>query len=191
MKIKIGEAWGTSVERDLARVAPLRELAGAGRRADGRRQRRLPAGQARRVGAALDELGVAWFEEPVSSDDPTGLALLRGALRCDVAAGEYAADLLRRPALLPAVDCLQLDATRCGGYTGFLRGGRPRRRAQPAGLRRTARPPLHAPSPQPCRTCATSNSSPTTPGSNLSSSTGYRKLARVRCIPTLPRPVTA
>ena len=50
-------------------------------------------GQARRVGAALDDLGVAWFEEPVSSDDTTGLADLRAALRCDVAAGEYAADL--------------------------------------------------------------------------------------------------
>jgi L-alanine-DL-glutamate epimerase-like enolase superfamily enzyme len=28
-------------------------------------------------------------------------------------------DLVR---LLPALDCVQLDATRCGGYTGFLRG---------------------------------------------------------------------
>ena len=25
-------------------------------------------------------------------------------------------------ALLPAVDCLQLDVTRCGGYTGWLQG---------------------------------------------------------------------
>jgi L-alanine-DL-glutamate epimerase-like enolase superfamily enzyme len=79
-------------------------------------------GQARRVGHDLDELGVTWFEEPVSSDDPDGLALLRRTLRCDVAAGEYAADLYDAAALLPAVDCLQLDATRCGGYTGFLRG---------------------------------------------------------------------
>jgi L-alanine-DL-glutamate epimerase-like enolase superfamily enzyme len=46
---------------------------------------------------------------------------LRAALRCDIAAGEYAADDYDVSALLPAVDCLQLDVTRCGGYTGFLR----------------------------------------------------------------------
>ena len=47
------------IDRDLARVERLRDTAPvAARRADGRRQRRLHASaQARRVGAALDELG--------------------------------------------------------------------------------------------------------------------------------------
>jgi L-alanine-DL-glutamate epimerase-like enolase superfamily enzyme len=40
----------------------------------------------------------------------------------DVAAGEYAATPDDVSDLLPVVDCLQLDATRCGGYTGWLRG---------------------------------------------------------------------
>ena len=92
-------------------------------------------GQARRVGAALDDLGVSWFEEPVSSDDTAALAALRAALRCDIAAGEYAADLYDVRALLPVVDCLQLDATRCGGYTGWLRGAALAAVPQPAGLR--------------------------------------------------------
>ena len=78
--------------------------------------------QARRVGAALDALGVSWFEEPVSSDDTEGLANLRASLRCDIAAGEYAADMYDVQALLPDVDCLQLDAARCGGYMGWLPG---------------------------------------------------------------------
>ncbi len=105
-----------------ARVRRLRESAGphAELMVDANGAYRV--GQARRVGHVLDELGVTWFEEPVSSDDLDGLALLRRTLRCDVAAGEYAADLYDAVALLPAVDCLQLDATRCGGYTGFLRG---------------------------------------------------------------------
>ncbi|WP_197740004.1 enolase C-terminal domain-like protein [Mycolicibacterium sp. P9-64] len=47
---------------------------------------------------------------------------VRTALRCDIAAGEYAADLYDVRALLPVVDCLQLDVIRCGGYTGWLRG---------------------------------------------------------------------
>jgi L-alanine-DL-glutamate epimerase-like enolase superfamily enzyme len=122
MKIKIGESWGTRAEHDLARVRQLREYAGE------RVQLMVDAnggytlGQARRVGSALDELGVVWFEEPVSSDDVDGLAALRAALRCDVTAGEYASDVYEMRALAPVVDCLQLDATRCGGYTGFLRG---------------------------------------------------------------------
>ena len=121
MKIKIGEDWGRCVERDLDRVATLRKLAGPSVTlmvdANGGYER----GEARRVGELLDELGVVWFEEPVSSDDVTGLAGLRAALRCDVTAGEYVADIADARLLVGAVDCLQLDATRCGGYTGFLR----------------------------------------------------------------------
>ena len=130
--------------RVLGHPTPMRDL-GPGRRT----ARTTPAtasqlmvdanggytiGQARRVGAALDDLGVVWFEEPVSSDDTAGLATCATALRCDIAAGEYAADCYDIRALLPVVDCLQLDATRCGGYTGWLARRRPRRRAQPAGL---------------------------------------------------------
>jgi L-alanine-DL-glutamate epimerase-like enolase superfamily enzyme len=67
---------------------------------------------------------VTWFEEPVSSADVGGLRHVRehSPPQLDVAAGEYAyvpADfhnLLRAS----AVDCLQIDVTRCGGYTGFL-----------------------------------------------------------------------
>ncbi|HJQ01111.1 MAG TPA: enolase C-terminal domain-like protein [Jatrophihabitans sp.] len=122
MKIKIGQDWGSRVERDLDRVRTLAKLAG--------RQAELMVdanggyqlGQARRVGHQLDELGVGWFEEPVSSDDLAGLAELRSVLRCDVAAGEYASDVYEIEALLPVLDCLQLDVTRCGGYTGWLRG---------------------------------------------------------------------
>jgi len=122
MKIKIGQAWGTRITRDLARVGELRKYAGDEVHLMVDANGGYSTGQARRVGAALDDLGVVWFEEPVSSEDTTGLANLKTALRCDIAAGEYAADLYDVRALLPTVDCLQLDATRCGGYTGWLRG---------------------------------------------------------------------
>jgi L-alanine-DL-glutamate epimerase-like enolase superfamily enzyme len=122
MKIKIGESWGQCPDRDLARVARLRELAGDDAELMVDANGGYSIGQARRIGAALDDVGVTWFEEPVSSDDLAGLANLRTTLRCDVAAGEYIADLGDAAALVPVVDCLQLDATRCGGYTGFLRG---------------------------------------------------------------------
>ena len=122
MKIKIGQSWGTDIDRDIARVKVLRELAGPGVELMVDANGGYTVGQARRVGAALDRLGVRWFEEPVSSDDLTGLATVRGAVDCDVAAGEYANDLYDVNRLCPVVDCLQLDVTRCGGYTGWLRG---------------------------------------------------------------------
>ena len=73
------------------------------------------------------EWGVTWYEEPVSSADVAGLRLLRdrGPAGLDIAAGEYAyvpADF-RNLVANGCVDCLQADATRCGGITGFLRAG--------------------------------------------------------------------
>jgi L-alanine-DL-glutamate epimerase-like enolase superfamily enzyme len=71
------------------------------------------------------EWRVTWFEEPVSSADPDGLRLVRerSPESLDVAAGEYGfvpADF-RNLLEANAVDCLQVDVTRCGGITGFLR----------------------------------------------------------------------
>ena len=68
--------------------------------------------------------GVSWFEEPVSSAELEALRLVRehGPAGLDIAAGEYA--FVPRDALnllaAGAVDCLQLDVTRCGGITGLL-----------------------------------------------------------------------
>jgi L-alanine-DL-glutamate epimerase-like enolase superfamily enzyme len=71
------------------------------------------------------EWGVSWHEEPVSSADFEGLRLLRdaGPAGLDIAAGEYVYVLRDAANLLDAgaVDCLQLDVTRCGGITGLLR----------------------------------------------------------------------
>jgi len=78
-------------------------------------------GGARRAGRWLDDVGVTWFEEPVSSDDLAGLARLRACLDCDITAGEYGYDLAYFQRMVPAVDCLQVDVTRCGGYTEWLR----------------------------------------------------------------------
>jgi L-alanine-DL-glutamate epimerase-like enolase superfamily enzyme len=81
--------------------------------------------QALAMAGTAAELGVAWFEEPVSSDDLDGLNLIRDRAPAgmDVAAGEYGYDLwyFRRMLEAGAVDVLQADATRCGGITGFLR----------------------------------------------------------------------
>ncbi len=76
---------------------------------------------------AFLDVGVRWFEEPVSSDDLRGLRLLRDRAPAGMAitAGEYGYDLayFRRMLDAGAVDVLQADATRCGGFSGFLRVG--------------------------------------------------------------------
>lgn len=81
--------------------------------------------QALRLADAFAESDVAWFEEPVSSDDLAGLRMLRDrAPACmEIAAGEYGYDdaYFRRMLEAGAVDVLQADATRCGGISGYLR----------------------------------------------------------------------
>jgi L-alanine-DL-glutamate epimerase-like enolase superfamily enzyme len=124
VKIKIGESWGGHEQRDLARVALAREVIGPDRELYVDANGGYPVGQAVRVGRRLDDHGVTWFEEPVSAQDLAGLAAVRRQVSADVAAGEYSWSLADSAALIGAgaVDCLQLDVTRCGGITEFMRG---------------------------------------------------------------------
>ena len=121
VKIKIGEDHGSNTERDLERATVVRELAGAGVEVYVDANGAYNVAQACRVGSALDEIGVTWFEEPVSSEDRAGLARVRDHVAADVAAGEYGWGLDYYPRLLSALDCVQIDATRCGGYTEWFR----------------------------------------------------------------------
>lgn len=80
--------------------------------------------QALTLAQVFDEFGVRWFEEPVSSDHLSDLHLIRerAPVHMEIAAGEYGYDpfYFRRMLEAGAVDVLQADATRCGGFTGFL-----------------------------------------------------------------------
>ena len=119
VKMKIGR----DPAADLDRVAAAREAVGSNVElfvdANGAYSRK----QALRKAEEFAQYRVSWFEEPVSSDDLEGLSLLRNrAPACmDIAAGEYGYDVhyFRRMLDAEAVDILQADATRCGGFTGF------------------------------------------------------------------------
>jgi L-alanine-DL-glutamate epimerase-like enolase superfamily enzyme len=123
VKIKIGESWGTREGRNLARARLARDTVGDAVELYVDANGGYSVGQAVRMGRAFDDLGVTWFEEPVSSDDLAGLRQVRSQIAADVAAGEYAWSLVEAQRLCAAhaVDCLQADATRCGGYTEWLR----------------------------------------------------------------------
>lgn len=123
VKIKIGESWGTRVDRDLRRVQQTREVIGDDVElyvdANGAYSRK----QAIRVAEATLDYNVLWYEEPVSSDHLEGLSQVRHAVLPDVAAGEYGYDLFyfKRMCDAQAIDCLQIDVTRCGGITEWNR----------------------------------------------------------------------
>ena len=123
VKMKIG----SDPTSDVARVQSARDAIGPDAElfvdANGAYDRK----QALAKAAAFADLGVSWFEEPVSSDDLEGLRLIRERAPAGmrIAAGEYGYDsfYFRRMLEANAVDVLQADATRCAGITGFLAAG--------------------------------------------------------------------
>jgi L-alanine-DL-glutamate epimerase-like enolase superfamily enzyme len=121
VKIKIGESWGTATDRDLHRVATARQAIGPDAELFVDANGGYTVGQARRIEARLRDYGVTWFEEPVSSDDLSGLAAVRAHSVTDIAAGEYGYSLPYFSRMADAVDCLQVDVTRCGGISEWFR----------------------------------------------------------------------
>lgn len=121
VKMKVGRESDTDVDR----VAQARRAVGESVElfvdANGAYSRK----EALEKAEAFADLGVKWFEEPVSSDDLEGLRLLRDRAPAgmNVTAGEYGHDEIyfRRMLTAGAVDILQADATRCGGISGFMR----------------------------------------------------------------------
>ncbi|HJT51115.1 MAG TPA: enolase C-terminal domain-like protein, partial [Nitrosospira sp.] len=120
VKMKVGR----EPDSDVTRVASAREAISQNTElfvdANGAYSRK----QALAMAFSFADLGVSWFEEPVSSDDLEGLRLIRdkGPPGMEISAGEYGYDsnYFRRMIQAGAVDVLQADATRCAGVTGFM-----------------------------------------------------------------------
>jgi L-alanine-DL-glutamate epimerase-like enolase superfamily enzyme len=121
MKMKVGANAGD----DIRRVGVAREaIGGYGDLyvdANGGYTRKQALSFAERF---CHEYRVAWFEEPVSSDDLEGLKIVRDGAPAgiEIAAGEYGFTAMYLQRMLEAncLDVLQADATRCGGVTGFM-----------------------------------------------------------------------
>ncbi|HUB66640.1 MAG TPA: enolase C-terminal domain-like protein [Candidatus Methylacidiphilales bacterium] len=120
VKMKIGR--DPAADRDRVRAA--REAIGPDVQLFVDANGAYPAQQAIAQAQRFAELGVVWFEEPVSSDDLQGLRFVRdhAPAGMNIAAGEYGYQAIYFQRMLEAgaVDVLQADATRCGGITGFL-----------------------------------------------------------------------
>jgi L-alanine-DL-glutamate epimerase-like enolase superfamily enzyme len=122
VKIKIAESHGAAEDRDVHRIGLARDVIGPDAELFVDANGGYTAKQAVRVMRRAAGLDVRWLEEPVSSQDLVGLSQVRGLVDADVAAGEYGTDVVYfgRMCAARAVDCLQVDATRAGGYTAWF-----------------------------------------------------------------------
>jgi L-alanine-DL-glutamate epimerase-like enolase superfamily enzyme len=122
VKMKIG----AQPDADPERVRTAREAIGSDTQLFVDANGAYDARQAISLARGFADCGVSWFEEPVSSDHLADLRRIRDRAPggMDIAAGEYGYDsfYFRRMLEAEAVDVLQLDATRCKGFTGFLEG---------------------------------------------------------------------
>ena len=116
VKMKVGREPG----RDLQRVRTARKAIGRTCElfvdANGAYSRK----QAVQLARAFAGEGVSWFEEPVVKTDLEGLRLVRDQAPMEIAGGEYGWEPHDFRELLPVLDVVQADVTRCGGITGFF-----------------------------------------------------------------------
>jgi L-alanine-DL-glutamate epimerase-like enolase superfamily enzyme len=120
VKIKIGH---DDPKVDIKRVSEVRKALGDAVwiAADANQKWDLPT--AMWVGRELEQLNIAWFEEPLSCEDIAGHAKLATALDIPIALGETLGSRFEFDAYLRAnaVDILQPDIIRIGGITEMVK----------------------------------------------------------------------
>jgi L-alanine-DL-glutamate epimerase-like enolase superfamily enzyme len=120
VKLKVGH---DDPATDIERVGRVRAALGADTwiAVDANQRWDLP--RATRAGRAFEELGCAWFEEPMLCDDVIGHARLSRRLDIPLALGETLGSRFEIHSFLKAgaVEVVQPDLARVGGVTEFLR----------------------------------------------------------------------
>ena len=120
VKMKIGH---DDPREDIKRVAEVRKALGdhVWLATDANQKWDFPT--AMRVGRELEQLGVAWFEEPLLCEDIPGHARLAAALDIPIALGETLGSRFEFGAYLRAgaVDILQPDIVRVGGLSEMVK----------------------------------------------------------------------
>lgn len=122
MKMRLGSPDPAT---DLARVAAVREAIGPKIKLMADANQGLNESQAIRLGRALEEFDLTWFEEPLPAWDLDGLARVAAALDTPIASGEteYTRYGFRRMLELRSADVLMPDLQRVGGVSEFMRVG--------------------------------------------------------------------
>lgn len=120
VKMKIGR----DPNADLVRIAAARKAIGENAELFVDANGAYSHKEALRMAQTMTESRVSWFEEPVYHRDFDGLHLLQqhAPPSMEISAGEYGFEpkWFRDLLLRECVDVVQADATRCGGFSGFL-----------------------------------------------------------------------
>ncbi len=105
---------------DIARIRAVRRLLGEGFPLAFDANNNYSVQGAIRVGRVLEDLGCAWFEEPVQHYDVASFEKVARALDIAVSAGEQEYTLPGVQRLIDAgVDIVQPDIVKTGGFTGL------------------------------------------------------------------------
>ncbi len=122
MKMRLGSP---ELATDVARVRAVRTAIGPKIKLMADANQGLTESQAIRLGRALEEFDLTWFEEPLPAWDLDGLARVAAALDTPIASGEteYTRYGFRRMLELRSADILMPDLQRVGGVTEFIRVG--------------------------------------------------------------------
>jgi len=122
MKMRLGSPEPTT---DVARVRAVRTAIGPKIKLMADANQGLTESQAIRLGRALEEFDLTWFEEPLPAWDLDGLARVAAALDTPIASGEteYTRYGFRRMLELRSADILMPDLQRVGGVSEFIRVG--------------------------------------------------------------------
>ena len=120
MKIRLGKP---RISEDVARVRAVRQAIGDDIELLADANQSLSVKHAIRLGRALEDFELGWFEEPVAYQDIAGCAAVRAALDVPIAAGEteYSRYGMRDILNAGAVDVLMPDLQRIGGLSEMRR----------------------------------------------------------------------
>ncbi len=118
MKVRVGSP---RLSDDVERVRAVRDAVGSDVELMVDANQKFTAKQAIRLGRALEDLNLGWFEEPVPAYDLQGHARVRDALDTPIASGETEYTRHGMQAMLDAgaADVLMPDLQRIGGYSEF------------------------------------------------------------------------
>lgn len=123
IKMKVGVDFGQSPKTDIRRIRAVRNHLGDDIDLMIDANNAWDASTAIKVAYALSDCNLFFFEEPVIADDIPGLATVKSKITIPVATGEqeYTKYGARDLILGGAVDILQMDVTKCGGITEWLK----------------------------------------------------------------------
>ena len=114
---------GLDPAREIERIRAIRNAVGPHTALMVDINQRWSVAEAIAIASRLEDLGLAWLEDPTTANDHQGLAKIADALAMPVCAGEYLYEIEphRQSLVHHSVDIVMIDVLRAGGITGWMK----------------------------------------------------------------------